>query len=59
MSKCAESAQRGNRIGKKIDLDRSWLGKKMGRLEVYTPQVWHEFYTRVANTESDDDGLAM
>ena len=32
-----KSAQRGNKMGKKIDPGRSRLGKKIGRLEVYTP----------------------
>ena len=35
-----KSAQRGNKIGKKIDPGRSRLGKKIGRLEVYTPLGW-------------------
>ena len=34
-----KSAQRGNKMGKKIDPGRSRLGKKIGRLEVYTPPV--------------------
>ena len=32
-----KSDQRGNKMGKKIDPGRSRLGKKIGRLEVYTP----------------------
>ena len=35
--KSVKSAQRGNKLGKKIDPGRSQLGKKIGRLEVYIP----------------------
>ena len=34
-----KSAQRGNKMGKKIDPGRSRPGKKIGQLEVYTPPV--------------------
>ena len=35
--KSVKSAQRGNKIGKKIDPGQTRPGKQIGRLEVYTP----------------------